>query len=111
MAKFTTIIEAFDSQMPRHTSTHLVNQISRVTDLGYYNRSLKERNEKATDEYPINHPLNPAEMRILLKILNKEYEDCGRKRGAILRYIEHYKDKEPKLGDKLLIKLRQFKNS
>jgi len=32
------------------------------------------------------------DLHILEKIYHKEYEDCGRKRGALLRYIKHYRE-------------------
>ena len=42
------------------------------------------------DEHDIENPLSREETRILFKILRKDLPDCGRKRGAILRYIKAY---------------------
>lgn len=46
------------------------------------------------DEYTINHGLSEQDIRIIFKIMAKDYQDAGRKRGAILRYINHYKEVE-----------------
>ena len=53
------------------------------------------------DTYPVDHGLDPAELRILFKILAKELPECGRKRGAILRYINAYKQPKQQLGKDL----------
>jgi len=50
--------------------------------------------QRESDTYPVDHQLSDSDFRILCKILCKEYEDCGRKRGAILRYIKHYREQE-----------------
>jgi phage tail protein X len=42
------------------------------------------------DTYDIKHGLSDHRLRILLKIVAKDLPDCGRKRGAILRYIDAY---------------------
>jgi|TARA_R110002051_G_scaffold181387_1_gene250869 hypothetical protein len=54
--------------------------------------------ELDTDE--IQHGLSDEELRVLLKIIAKRYDDCGRKRGAILRYIKHYMEQDVPLGNK-----------
>ena len=71
--------------------------------------NIRASTDRMLDEYEINHGLSDSEIRVLLKIVAKEYEDCGRKRGAILRYIKHFQEVEAKakVGDKkLYTKLR-----
>lgn len=46
------------------------------------------------DDYTVEHGLSDEEIRILFKIMAKDYPDAGRKRGAILRYINYYKEME-----------------
>lgn len=63
-------------------------------------RNLENTSNQLLDTYNIEHGLNPAELRVLLKIIAKSYHDCGRKRGAILRYIKHYMENDVPLGNK-----------
>jgi hypothetical protein len=67
-----------------------------------YERQYEKRDREARDVHDIEHGLSEKELRILFKILSRHYQDCGRKRGAILRYIKHYKEiedeKKPKLS-------------
>lgn len=50
-------------------------------------------------------PIPEDDLRILEKIYHKEYADCGRKRGALIRYIKHYrKTEEPVNHSHRLIK-------
>ena len=37
-------------------------------------------------------PIPEDDLRILTKIYNKEYHECGRKRRALLRYIKYYRE-------------------
>lgn len=69
--------------------------------------TLDKNTQRFKDEHPIEHNLSDKQIRILLKIVAKEYEDCGRKRGAILRYLKHYEEQEEaqKQGDVRLFKL------
>ena len=60
------------------------------------------------DTQAIEHGLSVDEVRVLFRILAKEYEDCGRKRGAILRYIKSYHKPKEKLGQSLYQKLRRL---
>ena len=46
------------------------------------------------DNYNVEHGLSDEDIRIIFKIMAKDYHDAGRKRGAILRYINHYKEME-----------------
>lgn len=57
-------------------------------------KNLRIRHQAITDTYPIEMEISAADFRVLCKIVNKVYDDCGRKRGAILRYIKHYKELE-----------------
>ena len=73
-----------------------------------YERSYQRRDREARDVHEIEHGLSEKELRILFKILNRHYQDCGRKRGAILRYIKHYKEIEDQQKPKLsLFKLHR----
>jgi len=64
---------------------------------------------RVNDTYEINHGLSNEDHRILLKIVAKELPDVGRKRGAILRYIAAYKEKqEPMIGSQLLRHLNRI---
>ena len=58
--------------------------------------------EKLLDTYEVQHGLTDNQIRILFKILARDLDDCGRKRGAILRYIKHYEENQKHLGDKKL---------
>ena len=51
-------------------------------------RNIKQTSDQLLDTYDI------------LKIIAKSYHDCGRKRGAILRYIKHYMENDAPLGNK-----------
>lgn len=64
-----------------------------------FQHPITETSDYLLDKHKINHGLTDAQVRILFKILAKEYENCGRKRGAILRYISHYEQLDEKLGD------------
>lgn len=60
---------------------------------------LNNENKRIADEHEINHGLEKDEMRILHKILARDYPSdtgVGRKRGAILRYIKHFKETQHK---------------
>jgi hypothetical protein len=63
--------------------------------------------ERLLDTYEVNHGLTDNQIRILFKILARDLEDCGRKRGAILRYIKHYEENQKHLGDKKLFSTLQ----
>lgn len=67
-----------------------------------YQIPLQQTNAQLLDTYEVEHGLTDPQLRILFKILAKDYEDCGRKRGAILRYISHYENVDQPLGDKRL---------
>lgn len=66
--------------------------------------AMKEAADRMLDQHEIRHGLTDTQVRILLKIVAKEYDDCGRKRGAILRYIKHFEEVEAKTkqGDRTL---------
>ena len=71
---------------------------SRGVNRRYYsgmNQNIRDQAQRELDTYPVDNPLNAEDTRILFKILRKEYADCGRKRGAILRYIKAYRELKP----------------
>ncbi len=56
---------------------------------------LNQTNKVYADTHEIHHGLEEDEMRILHKILARDYPTdtgVGRKRGAILRYIKYFKE-------------------
>jgi hypothetical protein len=65
---------------------------------------IKRQEEYHTDTYKITWDdtgLTPQDIRILQKIMCKKYPDAGRKRGAILRYIKHFKQETDHTGHRL----------
>ena len=60
---------------------------------------LDNENKRVADTHEIHHGLEDDELRILFKILGRAYPSdtgVGRKRGAILRYIKHFKETQHK---------------
>lgn len=60
---------------------------------------LDNNNKVYADTHEIHHGLADEDMRILHKILARAYPSdtgVGRKRGAILRYIKHFKETQHK---------------
>jgi hypothetical protein len=55
-------------------------------------RTLKNARHCSCTTHKVVEPIPEDDLRILEKIYHKEYEDCGRKRGALLRYIKHYRE-------------------
>lgn len=73
------------------------------------NASLQNAIDCEYDTWEIQPELNPQELRILFKIINKRLPDCGRKRGAILRYIKAYMpEPKPNYGVRILQKLNNL---
>jgi hypothetical protein len=71
--------------------------------------NIRSQSEKELDTYPVDNPLNEEDTRILFKILRKEYADCGRKRGAVLRYIKAYRELKPEpIGQRLYNQLTNY---
>jgi len=67
--------------------------------------TLKSAHERNLPTFHQTAPIPEDDLRILEKIYHKEYEDCGRKRGALLRYIKHYREtEEPVNHSRQLIK-------
>tara|TARA_E500000318_G_scaffold111898_1_gene132496 strand:+ start:2375 stop:2713 length:339 start_codon:yes stop_codon:yes gene_type:complete len=65
---------------------------------------IKRTEEYSTDSYELSWAdtgLTNEDQRILKKILRKDFKDAGRKRGAILRYIKHFKKEPDSTGLKL----------
>ena len=65
-----------------------------ISDSRYRDRifSLKAAAERKLKTFRVTPEIPEDDLRILEKIYHKEYEDCGRKRGALLRYIKHYRE-------------------
>ena len=60
---------------------------------------LHQSNKVCSDTQEIHHGLADDDMRILHKILARDYPTdtgVGRKRGAILRYIKYFKETQHK---------------
>ena len=73
------------------------------------NASLQRALDDEYDTWEIQPELSPQELRILFKIINKRLPDCGRKRGAILRYIKAYMpEPKPNYGVRILQKLNNL---
>lgn len=74
-----------------------------------YKQNLESQTQQEFDTYDVDNPLNAEDTRILFKILHKQYADCGRKRGAILRYIKAYRELKPdQIGDRLYKQLLNY---
>ena len=98
--QYETLKEALDSQQAVFNQVHLNSSYGNVSsyDLNRYNEMLESQHNKHADTYVVNHGLTDSEMRILHKILARDLPDCGRKRGAILRYIKAYQSNESNHG-------------
>lgn len=81
----------------RRNSYIPVHREPRISDLTR-NETIRITRDISTssfkDDYTVEHGLSNEEIRILFKIMAKDYHDAGRKRGAILRYINYYKEME-----------------
>lgn len=75
-----------------NTSEYSFNQATRRRH-DYSHAELRNRHNQQ-DTWHVEHNLDARDLRILFKILARHYEDGGRKRGAILRYIKYFRDKE-----------------
>lgn len=70
---------------------------------------VESEQARLEDTYEIQPDLTPEQLRVLFKIINKQLPDCGRKRGAILRYIRAYMpEPEPNYGSKILQRLKNL---
>lgn len=84
----TTLIDASGGR----PSTYAFNNVTR-RQVEYSTAELRTRHNQL-DTWEVHHNLSDRDLRILFKILARHYEDGGRKRGAILRYIKYFRDKE-----------------
>lgn len=84
----TTLINASGGQL----SSYGFNNVTR-RPVESSTAEIRNRHNQL-DTWEVHHNLNDRELRILFKILARHYEDSGRKRGAILRYIKYFRDKE-----------------
>jgi len=77
--------------------------------LNMANEALQRRIESEEDTYPVEPDLSKQDLRTLYKIVNKQFYDCGRKRGAILRYIKAYTpEPKPNLGARIVQHLKNL---
>ncbi len=92
-----TLTEVLDTCPPVLSNAHHyasnLNREGRRSILQYCD-SIKGEESHQLDTYEIHHGLSPKELRTLLKIVAKDFPDCGRKRGAILRYIKAFMPEE-----------------
>lgn len=87
------------------------NGIPSITHYSKNNINYVISSGQYKDDYEVQHGLSDQDIRIIFKIMAKDYEDAGRKRGAILRYINHYKEmeaNETNINVDLLRKLNQI---
>ena len=95
--QYETLAESLDACPPvlnsaHHYASHLSREGRR--NILQHCDLIKSEEDYELDKYEINHGLSPKEHRTLLKILAKDFPDCGRKRGAILRYIKAFTPEE-----------------
>lgn len=98
------ITEALNECNPVYISSQYeVEGVSRTSPYGIHRHQeqLHEAANRAEDTYEVDHGLNKKDLRILFKILAKDLPDCGRKRGAILRYIKAYQSNEKNIAKSL----------
>jgi hypothetical protein len=91
--QYESLTESLNSRNPVYQSAHnYIDQIHREGNR-YIERTLghiQSDTKRHLDTNEIDHGLNTQDLRTLLKIIAKDLPDCGRKRGAILRYIKAY---------------------
>lgn len=91
--------ETFTNQaLSVENTRHITNRL-RTLDLPEDRRFMYRRASCRASTHPeFTVPEIPKEdLLILQKLYHKLYPDCGRKRGALLRYIQHFrKEHEPK---------------
>lgn len=109
----SSVLDALNEAKPVLFRYHRESVIIDHTNDNYLRNRLVENINinmlRVNDTYEINHGLSDEDHRILLKIVAKELPDVGRKRGAILRYIASYKEKqEPMIGSQLLRHLNKI---
>lgn len=81
--------EALSAQHALHVGIVSLHQ-DPIRRLKAYKDTIASNVAYEMDEHEIENPLSKEQTRILFKILNRDLPDCGRKRGAILRYIKAY---------------------
>ena len=83
-------MESFESEVRENNSYALPSRNERVSHLklDIDRGRTQSRLHKDIQRFPI-----PEEDLIILeRIYHKRYSDCGRKRGALLRYIKFFKE-------------------
>ena len=75
--------------------------------------AMNQRTDRRNNDLihnPKRKPIPEEDLIVLEKIYNKQYEDCGRKRVALLRYIELFKEEPHKFKmENVLRKIRKHK--
>lgn len=77
-----TLNQAIQKRLDTHKLRVISNHGSSPFSLKH--RAFKEECPEIPEE----------DLRILRKIYHKRYDNCGRKRGALLRYIKHFRETE-----------------
>ena len=100
---YNKLIEKRSADSTLHYAFHYANdnpdQMVSPHHIQNLANELNNENERLADEHEIKHGLSKDELRILFKILGRHYNSdtgVGRKRGAILRYIKHFKETQHK---------------
>lgn len=103
------------AEEPTTIETQVLESVSKsvpprpcLTELGSASLAAVLRNRQNNPGPKIlQHKTIPEEdLRVIEKIYWKTYPDCGRKRGALLRYIKEMKEKhEPETSTKEIIRL------
>jgi len=107
MAQYNNITEALSTQRTalsgyhRYPEDYASLERERLAVQLAHDKIIDQEN----DSHEIQHGLPNHKLRILFKIIAKDLPDCGRKRGAILRYIEAYDNPKPNTGKALYKKL------
>jgi hypothetical protein len=92
-----------------HNARHLNSVQDSPRQLNNISTGVENEQARLEDTYEIQPDLTSEQLRVLFKIINKQLPDCGRKRGAILRYIRAYMpEPQPNYGSKILQRLKNL---
>jgi len=83
-------MESFESEVRENNSYALPSRNERVSHLKLDIDSGRIQSRLHKDLKRI--PIPEEDLIILERIYHKRYPDCGRKRGALLRYIKFFKE-------------------
>lgn len=94
---YQDITDALNNCIPVYEmGHHCIRDVASDRHIHGAQQRINRESAQAEDTYEVEHGLNAEELRILFKILAKQLPDCGRKRGAILRYIKAFQKEETK---------------